>query len=118
MNEQNGATPYAADGEGEALYASPSAFMGLSRLNGTHPHATSVMLTLMSIMGGNGVVRTTQARVAKHCNYTLQQVEKAIAELAEAKWILSVDASPEPGGSLVCTVNSNVARSEKPEDLV
>ncbi|WP_460127831.1 hypothetical protein [Pseudomonas sp. H1_D05] len=116
MNELNVTTPDAADGEGKALYASPSAFMGLSRLNGTCPHATSVMLTLMSIMGGNGVVRTTQAMVAKHCNYTLQQVEKAIADLAEAKWILSVDASPEPGGSLVCTVNSNVARSENPDE--
>ncbi|MEJ5057943.1 MULTISPECIES: hypothetical protein [unclassified Pseudomonas] len=118
MNEQNGATPYAADGEGEALYANPSALLELSQLNRTNPHAASVMLTLMSIIGGNGAVRTTQAIVAKHCNYTLQQVEKAVAELAEGKWILSVDASPEPGGSLVCTVNSNVARSEKPEELV
>jgi hypothetical protein len=117
MNEQKGATPYAADCESEALYANPSAFMGLSGLNRTNPHATSVMLTLMSIMSGNGLVRTTQATVAKHCNYTLQQLEKAVADLAEGKWILSVDASPEPGGSLVCTVNPKVARSHKPEEM-
>ena len=118
MNEKKGAIPFAADSEGEDVYANPSALMELGRLNGTNPHATSVMLTLMSIMGGDGAVRTTQATVAKHCNYTLQQVEKAIADLAEARWILSVDASPEPGGSIVCTVNSNVARPEKPEELV
>ena len=117
MNEQKSATSHAADCGNEAIYANPSAFVGLSRLNRTNPHATSVLLTLMSIMGGNGVVQTTQATVAKHCNYTLQQVEKAIDDLAEGKWILSVDASQEPGGSLVCTVNPNVARSGKPEEL-
>jgi len=35
MNEQKGKSPYVAHGEGEALYANPSAFMGLSRLNRT-----------------------------------------------------------------------------------
>jgi hypothetical protein len=118
MNEKKGATPLDADREGEDVYANSSAFMELGRLNGTNPHATSVMLTLMSIMGDSGVVRTTQATVAKHCNCTLQQVENAVADLAEGKWILSVDASPEPGGSLVCTVNSSVARSGKPEELL
>lgn len=118
MNEQKGKSPYVADGEGEALYANPSAFMELSRLNRTNPHAVSVMLSLMSIMGGNGVVQTTQAKLAKHCNSTLQQVEKAIADLADADWIISVDASTEPGGSLVCFVNTDLARTEKPEDLV
>ena len=118
MNEQKGTTAFAADDEGEDVYATPSALMELSRLNQTNPNAASVMLTLLSIMGSNGVVQTTQAKVAKHCNSTLQQVEKAIADLAEEGWILSVDASSEPGGSLVCTVNPKLARSEKPEELV
>ncbi|WPN49117.1 hypothetical protein [Pseudomonas sp. P8_241] len=116
MNEQKGTSPYVADCEGEALYANPSAFMELSRLNRTNPHAVSVMLTLMSIMGGNGVVQTTQAKVAKHCNSTLQQVEKAIADLADAGWIISVDASTEPGGPLVCFVNPDLAKAEKPDE--
>ncbi|WP_095119451.1 hypothetical protein [Pseudomonas sp. Irchel s3f10] len=116
MNEQKGTSPYVADGEGEALYANPSAFMELSRLNRTNPHAVSVMLTLMSIMGGDGLVQTTLAKVAKHCNSTLQQVEKAIADLADAGWIISVDASTEPGGPLVCFVNTDLARTEKPDE--
>jgi hypothetical protein len=116
MNEQKGTSPYVANGEGEALYANPSAFMELSRLNRTNPHTVSVMLTLISIMAGNGVVQTTQAKVAKHCNSTLQQVEKAIADLADAGWIISVDASTEPGGPLVCFVSPDLARAEKPDE--
>jgi hypothetical protein len=116
MNEQKGKSPYVADCEGEALYANPSAFMELSRLNRTNPHAVSVMLTLMSIIGSSGVVQTTQAKVARHCNSTLQQVEKAIADLANAGWITSVDASTEPGGSLVCFVNPGLAKAEKPDE--
>jgi len=76
------------------------------------------MLTLMSIMGGDGVVQTTQAKVAKHCNSTLQQVEEAIADLADAGWIISVEASTEPGGPLVCFVNTDLARTEKPDELM
>jgi len=118
MNEQKGTTPYTADGEGEALYANPLAFIELSRFNRTNPHAVSVMLTLMSIMGNNGVVQTTQATVAKHCNFTLQQVEKAVADLVDAGWIYSVDASTEPGGPLVCFVSPDLARAEKPDEQV
>ena len=118
LNEQKGTSPYVADGEGESLYANPSAFMELSQLNRTNPHAVSVMLTLMSVMGGGGVVQTTQANVAKHCNSTLQQVERAIADLADAGWIISVDASTEPGGPLVCVVNTDLARTETPDELM
>jgi|LNAP01.1.fsa_nt_gb hypothetical protein len=116
MNVEKGKSPYVPDGEGEALFANPSAFMELGRLNRTNPHAVSVMLTLMSIMGGNGVVQTTQAKVAKHCNCTLQQVEKAVADLADGGWIYSVDASTEPGGPLACFVSPDLARAEKPDE--
>jgi hypothetical protein len=116
MNEQKGTTPDASDGEDEALYANPLALMELSRLNRVNPQAVSVMLTLMSVMGGNGVVQTTQATVAKHCNSTLQQIEEAIADLADIGWIYSVDASTEPGGPLVCFVNSDLVRAEQPDE--
>lgn len=116
MNEQSGSTLYAADGEDEGVYVN-ALFLGkLSGINRTNPHAASVMLTLMSIMGGNGVIRTTQAKVAKHCNSTLQQIEKAIADLANAGWIYSVDASNEPGGPLECFVNSDLVRAEQPDE--
>lgn len=118
MNEQNVSTPYAADGEDEALYANQLFLGKLSGMNRTHPHATSVMLILMSNMAGNGSVRVTQATIAKGCNSTLQQVEKAIADLADAGWIYSVDASTEPGGPLVCFVNPDLVRAEKPEEQV
>lgn len=116
MNEQKGTTRYAADGEGEALYANPLFLGKLSGMNRTNPHATSVMLILMSKMGGNGSVRVTQATIAKECNSTLQQVEKAIIDLADAGWIYSVDASTEPGGPLVCIVSPDLARVEKPDE--
>lgn len=116
MNEQKGASPYAADGENQAVYANPLAFMELGRLNRANPQAVSVMLTLMSITGGNGVVKTTHAKVAKHCNSTLQQVEKAITDLANAGWIFSVDASTEPGGPLSCFVNPDLVKAEHPDE--
>ncbi|MNV08049.1 hypothetical protein D3C71_985050 [compost metagenome] len=115
MNEQNVSTQYAADGEDEAIYANPLAFGKLSGMIRTNPHAASAMLTLMSKMGGNGSVRVTQAAIAEACNSTLQQVEKGIADLADAGWIYSVDASTQPGGPLVCFVNPDLARAEKPD---
>lgn len=114
MNEQNGSTPYAADGEYDAVYANPLFLGKLSGMNRTNPYATSVMLILMSKMAGNGSVRVTQATIAKECNSTLQQVEKAIADLSDAGWIYSVDASTEPGGPLVCFVNPDLVSAEKP----
>jgi hypothetical protein len=116
MNEQNGSTPYAADGEDEGVYANPLFLEKLSGMNRTNPHATSVMLILMSKMAGDGAVRVTQATIAKECHSTLQQVEKAIVDLADAGWIYSVDASTEPGGPLVCVVNPDLARVEKPDE--
>jgi len=118
MNALKGKTSYASGDEAEVVYANPLALMELSLLTRTNPHAVSVMLTLMSNMGTNGDVQTTQATVAKHCNSTLQQVEKAIADLIDAGWIHSVDASTEPGGPLVCFVNPDMARAEKPEVLL
>lgn len=116
MNEQNFSTPDAADGEDEDVFANSLFLAELSGMNRTNPHAASVMLILMSKMVGNGSVKVTQATIAKECNSTLQQVEKAIADLADAGWIYSVDASTEPGGPLICTVNSDLARAEKPEE--
>lgn len=118
MSEQNVSTPYAADGEDEIVYANPLFLGKLSGMNRTNPHATSVMLILMSKMAGNGSVRVTQATIAKECNSTLQQVEKAIADLAEAGWIYSVDASTEPGGPLVCFVNPDLVIAEKPNEQI
>lgn len=118
MNEQNASTPYAADGEDEDVFATPLFLGKLSGMNRTNPYATSVMLILMSKMAGNGSVRVTQATIAKGCNSTLQQVEKAIVDLADAGWIYSVDASTEPGGPLVCFVNPDLVRAEKPEEQV
>lgn len=116
MNEKKIAIPYTAEGDGDDVYANPLALMELSRFNRTNPHAVSVMLTLMSIMGGNGAVKTTQATVAKHCKSTLQQVEKAIVDLTDAGWIVSVDASTEAGDPLVCFVNADLVRAEKPDE--
>lgn len=115
MNEQNVSTLFAADGEDEAVYANQLFLGKLSGMSRTNPHATSVMLILMSKMAGNGSVRITQATLAKECNSTLQQVDKAIADLADAGLIYSVDASIEPGGPLVCFVSPDLARAEKPD---
>lgn len=116
MTNQDVSKPNVSDDE--AVYANQAMFGKLGELTRTNPHAASVMLTLMARMGTNGAVQVTQATVAKLCNYTLQQVEKAITDLAEANWILSVDASPEPGGLLTCILNPSFARSENPDEAV
>lgn len=107
-----------SDDSGESIYANRKVFGILTELNRTNRTAASVMLTLMARMGADSKVQITQAAVAELCNCTLQQVEKAIDDLAEGNWILSVDASSESGGPLTCIVNTNLARSEKPNDLM
>ena len=114
MTNQDVSKPNVSDDE--AVYVNQAVYGELSGMNRTNPHATSVMLILISKMAGNGAVRVTQATIAKECNSTLQQVEKAIADLTDAGWIYSVDASTEPGGPLVCFVNPDLVRADKPDE--
>lgn len=116
MTDQTLLRSNVSDEPEKAVYANRVALGKLAELTRTNPDATSVMLTLMAKMEASGVVRVTQATVAKLCNYTLQQVEKALVDLADAGWINSVDASTEPGGPLVCVVNPDLARMERPDE--
>jgi DNA-binding IscR family transcriptional regulator len=78
--------------------------------------AASVMLILVSKLGRNGLVRDSLANVAKRCHGTLQQVEKAMADLVDAGMINSVEISNEPGGPLTCVVNPELAMAYKPDE--
>lgn len=109
--------PAGTDEIGDSLFYNPSLFGELSKLIRTNPHAASVMLTLVAGIGDNGAVQVTQAAVAHQCEITLQEVEKAIAELETYGLISSVEASGESGGSLTCVVNPDLARAEKPDEL-
>ncbi len=106
----------AADNKKGPVYINLALFEELSRFF-RFPHTVSVMLTLMSNLESNGVVRTTQATVALQCSITLQDVDKAIADLANAGLISSVEVSNEPGGSLSCVMSPDFARSDRPEEL-
>jgi hypothetical protein len=101
---------------GDAVYVNSSVFGTMAGMIRTSPHAAQVMLTLMTMMDKEGAVNTTQGAVAHRCRILLQGVEQAIDDLASAKLILSVEASPEPGGSLVCLVNPDLVRGEMPGD--
>jgi hypothetical protein len=73
------------------------------------------MFTLLSQIGSNGLVRVTQSTLATLCESTLQQVEQAIADLADAGLIGSVEISTGPGGPFTCVINPDLARVEKPD---
>lgn len=111
MSERN-VTP-ALDTAGGTVYLNPAMLGRLATLTMASPHATTVMFFLMARMAGDGTVRVTQATLAKQCDSTLQQVEKAIVDLADAGWISSVNASAEPGGALVCVINPELAMAEQ-----
>jgi hypothetical protein len=93
-----------------------SVFGKMAGMIRTSPHAAQVMLTLMTMMDQRGAINTTQGAVAHRCRILLQGVEQAISDLASANLILAVEASPEPGGSLVCLVNPDLVRGEMPGD--
>lgn len=98
------------------IYVNSSVFGKMAGMIRTTPHAAQVMLTLMTMMDQRGAINTTQGAVAHRCKILLQGVEQAISDLASANLILAVEASPEPGGSLVCLVNPDLVRGEMPGD--
>lgn len=98
------------------IYVNSSVFGKMAGMIRTSPHAAQVMLTLMTMMDQRGAINTTQGAVAHRCKILLQGVEQAISDLASANLILAVEASPEPGGSLVCLVNPDLVRGEMPGD--
>lgn len=117
MTKRIVALPAGTDVIGDSLYYTQALFGELSKLNRTNPHTASVMLILVARISDNGAVQVTQAAVAHQCEITLQEVEKAIADLESAGLISSVEASSEPGGSLACVVNPKLARAEKTDEL-
>ena len=90
----------------------------LAPLMRKNAQVASVMLTMLSEIGSNGVVQVQLQSVAKLCHSTLQQVEKAVADLADAGLISSVDISTELVGSLACVINPDLARMSDPDQQV
>ncbi|WP_130927073.1 helix-turn-helix domain-containing protein [Pseudomonas sp. Sample_14] len=117
MTKRIVALPADTDEIGESYFYNPSLFEELSKLNRTNPQAVSVMLNLVAGIDDDGAVQITQAAIARQCEITLQEVVKAIADLEAAGLIRSVQTGSEPGGSLACLVNPNLARAEKPDEL-
>jgi len=111
MTKRIVALPADTDEIGESLFYNPSLFGELSKLNRTNPHVVSVMLNLVAGIDDDGAVQITQAAIARQCEITLQEVVKAIADLEAAGLISSVQTSSEPGGTLACVVNPNLARA-------
>lgn len=116
MAEQCVSTNSTTDNEQSNLYFPQALFRTLGDLNRINCKAVSVMLSLISGVGGNGAVQTTQAAVAQQCKISLKAVAKAIADLEDAGLIGSVHASSQPGGVLACVVNVDLARLEKPDE--
>lgn len=114
MTKRIVALPADTDEIGESLFYNPSLFGELSKLNRTNPHTAPVMLILVAAIDDDSAVQVTLAAVARQCGITLQEVVKAIADLEAAGLISSVQTSSEPGGTLACVVNPNLARAEKP----
>lgn len=117
MAEQHVSTNSTTDNEQNKLYINQDLFGMLGDLSRINPKAASVMLTLVSGIGGNGTVQFTQAAVAQQCKISLREVAKAIADLEGAGLIGSVHASSEQGGDIACVVNTDLASAEKPDDI-
>ncbi|EJM25758.1 hypothetical protein [Pseudomonas sp. GM25] len=105
-----------ADEIGDSLFFNPSLFGELDKLNRINPHTVSVMLILVAEIGDAGAVTVSQTAVAHRCEIGLQDVEKAIADLEAAGLISSVKISKEPGGTIACVVNPDLAQAEKPDE--
>lgn len=115
MTKRIVALPAGTDDIGESLFYNPALYEELGKLNPTNPHSVSVMLNLVAGIDDGGAVQTTKAAVAQQCGITLQEVEKAIADLETVGLISSVETSNESGGSLTCVVSPNLARTEMPD---
>lgn len=98
MAEQCVSTNIATDNEQSNLYITQDLFGTLGDLNRINRKALSVMLNLISGVGGNGAVQTTQAAVAEQSKISLKEVAKAIADLEGAGLIDSVHACSEARG--------------------
>jgi len=116
MAEQRFSTNGTTENEQSNLYINQEFFGTLGDLNRINPNAVSVMLSLISGVGGNGAVQTTHEAVAQQCSISLNQVAKAITDLEGAGLIGSVATSSEPGGVLACVVGVDLVRTEKPDE--
>lgn len=116
MAEQCVTTNSTTDNEQSNLFINQDLFGTLADLSRINRNAVSVMLILISCVGGNGAVQTTQAVMARQCRINLKEVAKAIADLESAGLIGSVHARSEPGGALSCVINPDLARTEKPDE--
>lgn len=117
MTEQYVFTNSTTDAEQSKLYINQDLFGTLGDLSRINRKAVSVMLSLVSGVGGNGAVQITQAAVAQQCKICVKEVAKAVVDLESAGLIGSVHASSEPGGALSCVVNADLARTEKPDEI-
>ena len=116
MTEQHVLTGSIPNRERYKVWASQALFGELGKLTRTNRQAVSVMLTVVTNIGANGMVQFARAAVPQQCKIYLQEVAKAVANLESAGLIGSVDASTDRGGSLAYVVSPNFARAEKPEE--
>jgi len=117
MAEQRFSTNGTTENEQSNLYINQDLFGTLGDLNRINRKAVSAMLSLISCVGGNGAVQTTQTAVARQCKISLKEVAKDVADLESAGLIGSVHAGSELGAALVCVVKINIARAEKPDEI-
>ncbi|APE99916.1 hypothetical protein [Pseudomonas putida] len=115
MSDQYVPTRAASDGDQDKLYVNQTTFAELGSLSLVNPQNVSVMLTLMSVVGSNGIVQVPQAALADHCKITLKELGKAIADLTALGAISSVQLSPERGDLFTCVVSPELVTTEKPE---
>ncbi|MNN19561.1 hypothetical protein D3C81_1328060 [compost metagenome] len=97
-----------------AVYFKPEAMTHVLRLVLSDRSAGAIMLSLWSNVGEGGTVRVTQAAIAHECDVTLRRLSKELTYLVDGGWIELVDVSIEPGGPLVCVINSGVLQVINP----
>lgn len=94
MTEQYVLTNSTTENKQSCLYLNLDLFGPLGDLNRINRNAVSVMRSLISCVGGNVAVQTMQAAMAQQCRINLQEVAKAIADLARTE--KPDDACPLP----------------------
>ncbi|WP_445677501.1 hypothetical protein [Pseudomonas putida] len=115
MTEQLVSLNSTTDTDHSKLYINQTSFARLGDLIRDNQQAASVMLTLVSSIGVNGAVQTTQAVLAHQCGMKPKDLVQAIAYLSSTGLISSVNVSNELGGHFACVVNPDLARAGSPD---
>lgn len=87
--------------------------MRLADLTRDNPMAASVMLVLLANVGDEGALVVSQATLAKLCKCSVPTVERAIADLVEEEWIVTVIIGSGPATSLAYFIRSRVVWDER-----